>query len=411
MTKLFCGIDWAEHHHDIAIVDDTGVRVAKARISNDAAGLRALLELLASVGDHSGDPIPVAIEKPHGLLVACLRATGRQVFAINPYAVSRYRDRHGVARKKSDEQDALILANILRTDMAAHRPLPADSDLARAITVLARAQQDAVWDRIQLGQRIRSLLHDYFAAALQAFAHLPNGGLTKAEARLILALAPTPTQAAALTRGQLRAALKRAGRARYLDRDVERLHMIFHAEHMRLPDLIEQAMGHQLSAMLGQLEATCTAEQNLATCVEESFAQHPDAEIITSFPGVGSLVGARILAEIGDDRTRFADARGLKAYAGSAPVTRASGKSRHIMTRKVKNDRLAAAGYIWAFAALRPSPGARAHYDRRKAADDAHTAALRHLFNRMIGCLHHCLKTRRTYDESVAFPPRLAAVA
>ncbi|MFD8561878.1 transposase, partial [Streptosporangium canum] len=119
MAKLFCGIDWAEHHHDIAIVDDTGVRVAKARISNDSDGLRALLELLAGVGDHPDDPIPVAIEKPHGLLVACLRATGRQVFAINPYAVSRYRDRHGVARKKSDEQDALILANILRTDMAA----------------------------------------------------------------------------------------------------------------------------------------------------------------------------------------------------------------------------------------------------------------------------------------------------
>ncbi|MDP9865782.1 MULTISPECIES: IS110 family transposase [Streptosporangium] len=411
MAKLFCGIDWAEHHHDIAIVDDTGVRVAKARISNDAAGLRALLELLAGAGDHPDDPIPVAIEKPHGLLVACLRATGRQVFAINPYTVSRYRDRHGVARKKSDEQDALILANILRTDMAAHRPLPADSDLARAITVLARAQQDAVWDRIQLGQRIRSLLHDYFTAALQAFAHLRNGGVTRAEARVILAPAPTPARAAVLTRGQLRAALKRARRARYLDRDVERLHAIFRAEHMRLPDLIEQAMGHQLTALLGQLEAACTAEQNLATRVEESFAQHPDAEIITSFPGVGSLVGARILAEIGDDRTRFTDARGLKAYAGSAPVTRASGKSRHIMTRKVKNDRLAAAGYIWAFAALRPSPGARGHYDRRKAADDAHTAAPRHLFNRLIGCLYHCLQKRRTYDGSIAFPPHPAAVA
>jgi transposase len=100
LTKLFCGIDWAEHHHDIAIIDDTGARIAKARISNDADGLRALLELPAGVGDHSGDPIPVAIEKPHGLLVACLRATGRQVFAINPYAVSRYRDRHGVATSR-----------------------------------------------------------------------------------------------------------------------------------------------------------------------------------------------------------------------------------------------------------------------------------------------------------------------
>jgi transposase len=411
LAKLFCGIDWAERHHDVAIVEEGGTRVAKARITNDAVGLRALLELLADAGDRPDDPIPVAIEKPHGLLVASLRATGRKVFAINPYAVSRYRGRHGMAGKKSDEQDALTLANILRTDMAAHRPLPADSDLARAITVLARAQQDAVWDRIQLGQRIRSLLHDYYAAGLEAFAHLRNGGVTKAEASVILALAPTPARAAALTRGQIRAALKRAGRARHVEHDVERLRQIFRAEHMRLPDLVEEAMGRQLTALLGQLEAACDAEQNLATAVEEAFAQHPDAEIITSFPGVGSLVGARILAELGDDRTRFADARGLKAYAGSAPVTRASGRSRHIMNRKVKNDRLAAAGYVWAFAALRPSPGARAHYDRRRATDDAHTAALRHLFNRLIGCLYHCLQIRRTYDETTAFPPRLAAAA
>ncbi|ROO87648.1 transposase IS116/IS110/IS902 family protein [Actinocorallia herbida] len=411
MAKLFCGIDWAERHHDIAIVDDSGTRVAKARITNDAAGLRELLNLLAKVGDHAGEQIPIAIEKPHGLLVASLRTTGRQVFAINPYAVARYRGRHGASGKKSDEQDALTLANILRTDMTAHRPLPADSDLARAITVLARAQQDAVWDRTQLGQRIRSLLHDYYAAALEAFGHLRNGGVTKAEARVILALAPTPARAATLTRGQIRAALKRAGRARKVEEDVERLHQIFRAEHMRLPDLVEQAMGDQLTALLGQLEAACAAEKNLANAVEEAFTQHPDAEIITSFPGVGPLVGARLLAELGDDRTRFADARGLKAYAGSAPVTRASGRSKHIMNRKVKNDRLAAAGYLWAFACLRPSPGARAHYDRRRASNDTHTAALRHLFNRLIGCLYHCLQTRRTYEETTAFPPRLAAAA
>ncbi|REF00576.1 transposase [Thermomonospora umbrina] len=99
----------------------------------------------------------------------------------------------------------------------------------------------------------------------------------------------------------------------------------------------------ELAALIGQLEAACAAEQNLANAVEEAFRLHPDAEIIASFPGVGPLVGARLLAEVGDDRTRFADARGLKAYAGSAPVTRAGGRSQHIMNRKVKNDRLAAA--------------------------------------------------------------------
>ncbi|MCP2339269.1 hypothetical protein FHU30_004626 [Actinomadura rupiterrae] len=253
--------------------------------------LRALLTLLAEAGDSPEAPIPIAIEKQHGLLVASLRATGRRVFAINPYAVSRYRGRHSASNKKSDEQDAMALANILRTDMVAHRPLPADSDLARAITVLARAQQDAVWDRIQLGQGIRAVLHDYYAATLEAFAHLRNGGITKAEARVLLALAPTPRRATTLTRGQIRAALKRAGRARQVEQDVGRLCQIFRAYHTRLPDLVEQAMGRQLTSLLAQLEAACAAEQDLAAAVEEAFTQHPDAQTITNFPGVGPLVG------------------------------------------------------------------------------------------------------------------------
>jgi hypothetical protein len=316
--------------------------------------------LLAGAGDHPDEPIPVAIEKPHGLLVASLSTTGRKVFAINLYAVSRYRGRHGMAGKKSDEQDALTLVNIPHRH-GRHRPLLAGSDPARAITVLARAQQDAVWDRVQLGQRIRSLIHDYYAAGLEAFAHLRNGGITKAEAVSsspshppLPARPPSPADRSARHSNA-------PDESATLKQDLERLRRIFRAEHMRPPGLVEQAMGRQLAALLGQLEAACAAEQNLATAVEETFAQHPDAGIITSFPGAGSLAGARILAELGDDRTRFADARGLKAYAGSAPVTRASGRSLHIMNRKVENDRLAAAGYIWAFAALRPSPGARAH--------------------------------------------------
>jgi hypothetical protein len=144
ILKVFCGIDWAEAHHDLALVDDQGTLIAKRRISDDAAGFAALITLLADAGDSADDPIPVAIQTSRGLLIACLRATGRKVVAINPKAVDRYRDRYSVARKKSDAGDAFVLANILRTDITAHRPLPVDSELAQAIAVLARAQQDAV---------------------------------------------------------------------------------------------------------------------------------------------------------------------------------------------------------------------------------------------------------------------------
>jgi transposase len=405
---VFCGIDWAEDHHDTALVDHDGQILARQRITDDAAGLARLLDLLAQHGDSPGDPVPVAIETPRGLLVACLRATGRRVYPVNPMSVARYRDRHSVAGRKSDKGDAAVLANVLRTDMHAHRPLPADSELAQAVAVLARAQQDAVWDRTTAHNKLRSHLREYYPGFLAAFAGARDG-IMRPEARAILAAAPAPGDAARLTLTQLRALLRKAGRSRGIDAEAQRLREALRQEQMRQLPLVEQAMGRQSLALLRQLEAACTSASDLEQAATESFNQHPDAGIITSFPGIGALTGARVLAEIGDDRSRFQDARGLKAYAGAAPITRASGKSRSVTHRRVKNNRLAAAGYTWAFAALTASPGARAHYDRRKNAGDRHSAAQRNLFNRLLGCLHHCLAAGQRYDEATAFPNQAAS--
>src|SRR3954451_1848180 len=240
-------------------------------------------------------------------------------------------------------------------------------------------------------------------AILLAFA-TKRRGLLRPEARALLAAAPTPRTVARLTMGQLRAVLRRAGLQRGLDTESERLHHLLRADYLHHPPLVEEAFGHQTLALLRHLDTACANAEDLAAATAERFAQHPDAAIITSMPGLAALTGARVLAEIGDDRARFADARGLKAYAGSAPVTRASGKTTAVLHRRVKNQRLAGLGYLWAFAALTASPGARAHYDRRKAAGDRHIAAQRNLFNRMLGILHHCLATGTKYDELTAFP-------
>jgi transposase len=409
---VYCGIDWAEEHHDVALVDDAGTVLAQLRISDDAAGYQQFVELLAEAGDTAEQRIPVAIETSRGLLVSCLRATGRRVYAINPVAVARYRDRYSVSRKKSDRTDAVVLANILRTDMQVHRPLPLDSELVQAIAVLARAQQDAVWDRTQAHNKLRSLLREYYPTFLHAFRDA-RGGIMRAEARAVLAIAATPTQAAALTTDELAEALRRAGRQRGITAEAARLQQVLSTECLHQPSAVEQAMGRQALALLRALDTACRNAEDLATATEQVFDQHPDAEIITSFAGLGRLTGARVLAEIGDDRSRFADARAVKSYAGSAPVTRASGKSLIVMHRRVKNQRLAHAGHLWAFAALSASPGARAHYQRRRNAGDSHTAALRNLFNRLVGCLHHCLQHRHHYQENTAFipPPQLATAA
>ncbi|MFE2729487.1 transposase, partial [Kitasatospora sp. NPDC059327] len=348
---------------------------------------------------------PVAIETSRGLLVACLHATGRPVYAINPMAAARYRERHAVTRKKSDHLDAAVLANILRTDRASFRTMPADSELAKAIAVLARAQQDAVWDRTQAGNKLRSHLREYFPGFLAAFASTREG-LCHPVARELLAAAPTPEQAARLTRSQLRAAVRRAGRKRGIEAEADRLREVLRRPQMRQPPLVEQAMGRQALALLRQLNATCASADDLAKAAVEAFEAHPDAPIITSFPGLGSLSAARVLAEIGDDRSRFGDPKGLKAFAGAAPITRASGKSLAVMARKVKNQRLAAVGYVWTFSAITASPGARAHYDRRRDAGDRHSSAQRNLYNRLLGCLHYCLTNRTPYSEAMAFPTK-----
>ncbi|MFE5372533.1 IS110 family RNA-guided transposase, partial [Streptomyces mirabilis] len=395
---MYCGIDWAERTHDVALVDDSGQLLAKRHIADDAAGYRILPDLLAEYGDTEDNPIPVAIETSRGLLVAVLRTGKRQVFAINPMAAARYRDRHSVSRKKSDPGDALVLANILRTDMHAHRPLLQDSDLAQALAVLARAQQDATWNKQQCANQLRSMLREYYPAALDAFAKW-NNGLCRPEARELLKSAPTPTRAARLTRTQIQAALKRAGRKRGIEAEAERLREVFRAEWAHQPPLVEDPLGKQMQALLVQLEAACTAADDLAEAVEEAFPQHPDADVILSFPGLGIQLGARVLAEIGDDRQRFAGARGLKAYAGSSPITRASGKKSSITRRWVKNDRLNHAGYLWAFPAITASPGAKAHYRRRRDNHgDWHAAAQRNLFNRMLGQLYYCLQHHTLFE-------------
>jgi type II secretory pathway component PulJ len=355
--------------------------------------------------------IPVAIETPRGLLVAALRATGRSVYAINPMAVARYRERWTLARSTSDHTDALVLASILRTDAHAHRQLPRDSELVQAIAVLARAQQDATWRRTKAVQELRSLLREYYPGFLAAFARHGATNLASADARAVLAIAPTPAEAATLTRARIAAALRRGGRQRNIERLADTLHRALRQPHLRQQPRVEQALGAHALALLAMLNAAATGVDHLSDAVREAFHSHPDYTVITSFPGLGDLAGARLLGEIGDDRTRFTDARALRAYAGSAPVTRASGRSHIVTHRRIKNDRLATVGFSWAFMAITHSPAARAHYDRRRSSGDGHPAALRHLFNRFLGQLFHCLHTNQTFDPIKAFTTSQPAAA
>jgi transposase len=200
-----------------------------------------------------------------------------------------------------------------------------------------------------------------------------------------------------------RGSFTNAGRRRSIDAEATRLHTYFHTEQMRQPAPVEHAMGVALPGLVRQLDAICDALAELETFIDAAFLAHPDGRIISSVPGLGVALGARLLAEIGDDHSRFADGRGLKAFAGAAPVTRASGRSTFVHARRAKNNRMAAVGYVWALAAVRHDPHWEARYRARRAAGDRHVSALRKMFNSMLGKLHHCLSTGELYQADEAF--------
>jgi transposase len=395
---ITCGIDWAEGHHDVAVVNGIGERVATLRIDTGLTGFTELMTLLA---EHTDDPtgVSVAIETDKVLIVAALRAAGLDVYAINPRAVARYRERWGQAGGKSDRGDALVLANVLRTDRHLHRQLPAISDAGKAVKVLARQHQEAIWARQATVSRLRSLLIEYFPQALIAFPIL-----THQAALHILAAAPTPAAAGRLTRARVVALLRRAGRRNDPGLS-ERILLQLQTPALRQPPPVEAGYGHAVAAMLAVVTVMQNGIADLESALATELDQHPTAELLRSIPGLGPILGARVLAEIGDDTTRFATAQGLRAFAGTAPITKASGKSTVVRARHIRNRRLGDACHWWAFASITKSAGARAHYDRRRAAGDSHNAALRNLANKLLGRFWWCHTHNQPWREDAAWPP------
>lgn len=399
--RYFGGLDWGETHHDITVLDQNGMVAAQLRITDTADGLAELLAALRQVKRNRRD-IPIGIETGRGLLVAGLLKAGQPVVVLNPTQVARYRDRLTAQKKKSDRSDARLLAHILRVDGEAHRRLPASTPRAGAIRELARAHRKSVHDARYIAARLRSRLHEFFPAALQAWP--APGGLIRPDARTILAAAPTPGRAARLTHRRLEDLLAAAGRTRLIAEEADRLFHVFHRRALRQPAEIEDAMGHQTVALVAQLDVTIDNAARMLEQVEYLVDQHPQASIYRSMPGVGPVLAGRLLGELGDDPTRFATARDLRAYCAATPITWASGGSQRHSHRRNTNPILSEVGHLWAFAALTPSPGARALYDRRREAGDRHAAALRRLYARLLGSLHHCLRHNVAYSETRAFP-------
>jgi transposase len=402
---LLVGDDWAEDHHDVELMDQAGRTLARARLPEGAAGMA---RLHAMVGEQLGEDaetaeVRIGIETDRGLWVAALAAAGYAVYGVNPLQAARYRERHAVSGAKSDAGDAHILADMVRTDAYRLRPVAGDSDKAQAVKVVARTHKTLIWERTRHVQRLRHQLRDYFPAALEAYQDLAVAATLE-----LLARAPDPASARRLTTAQISAALKRA-RRRDIAAKTAAIRATLRSEQLTQPPAVTAAC----AAAVRALAAVITTLNQQITVMEGQvaahFNQHPDAEIISSQPGLGVVLGARVLAEFGDEPHRYATAKARKNYAATSPVTRQSGKKKTVTARHVHNDRLRDALDRQAFAALTPSPGARAYYDQLRARGLSHGAALRQLANRLVGILHGCLKTRTLYDEATAWPQQTSS--
>ena len=398
-AMIFVGVDWAEVHHDVCVLGEEGQVLGKRRV---AEGVAFLADLHSLVADHAEEPdqVIVGIETDRGLLVSALIAAGFEVYAINPMAASRYRDRHHVSGAKSDPGDAKMLADLVRTDRHNHRRVAGDSELAEAVKVLARAHQSAIWARQRQANTLRSALREYYPAALEAF----GTDLASSDVLAVLGVAPTPELGRQLSRSKLAAALRRAGRQRNVESRAEAIQAALRSDQLGQPAVLSGAYGRVTSSSVRMITQFNAEIAELEGALAEFFEQHPDAKIIRSLPGLGTILGARVLAEFGDDRTRYADGKSRRNYAGTSPITRASGKSWVVLARFARNRRLADALDQWAFCSLTQSEGARNYYDQLRSRDKTHRQALRQLANRWVGILHGCLDHQCLYDETIAWP-------
>jgi transposase/transposase IS116/IS110/IS902 family protein len=400
MTVVFVGDDWAEDHHDVHVMDVEGRRLASRRLLEGLDGIRGFHELVAGRVEDPGEVI-VGIETDRGLWVAALVSAGYQVYAINPLAASRYRDRHHLGGAKSDAADAKMLADLVRTDRHNHRLIAGDSSGVDAIRIIARGHQNLIWTRARQTNALRDALLQYFPAAVATFDDLADRDTVA-----VLAKAPTPAQAARLTTGQIQAALKRGGRQRNLQRRAAEIQAGLRRVELTAADPVADAFGATTIAAIAIIAELNRQIDQLENTLSERFSQHPDADIYLSLPGFGVVLGARALGEFGDDPNRYANAKSRRNYAGTSPLTIASGKKKAVVARYVTNKRLRDAFWRAAFSSLTRDAGCRTFYDQRRAAGDDHYKALRALSNHLAGILHGCLTHRTHYDEHLAWAHR-----
>lgn len=387
--RYLVGVDWAQAEHAVCILDPEAQALARFTIPHSAVGLSALVSRLRHFG--APEQISIALERPSGLLVDTLLEAGFHIVPVHPNALKASRPRYSAAQGKSDPGDAYILADLLRTDGHRFRPLVPLSDETRALRALVRTRDDLVAQRVALANQLRSLLDSFWPGAATVFADVDSP-----IALAFLARYPTPCSAEHLGEKRLAAFLARhayCGR-RPVSLLLARLRS---APTGRNGQAETEAKGELVRSLVAILQPLVAELQKLTATIEHAILEHHDGTLFTSFPRAGRVNAAQLLAEIGDDRSRFDSADHLAAEAGVVPITKASGKHRAVTFRWACNKRLRRALTCFADNSRHSSPWAATVYQRARARGCDHPHAIRILARAWCRILWACWQRHLPY--------------
>jgi transposase len=401
--KWFAGVDWATETHHCWVSDDRGQKLGEKAFAHSGAGLVEMQDYILSLTGSTPDKVFVAIEVPHGPVVESFMERGFRVHSINPKQLDRFRDRFSPAGAKDDSRDAHVLSDSLRTDPHCFRPLLPLDPLVIELREWSRMAEDLTAERTRLSNRLHGQLWRYYPQMLQLTDDIAAGWLLE-----LWALVPTPAKAQRVREITVARLLKQH-RIRRLDAS-QVLATLRQPAITVAAGTVEAATGH-IKILSQRLELVnrqiAEANQQLDRLTDRlaekgdgepgQKAEQRDVTILRSYPGVGRMVIATLLAEASDLLQRR-DYHGLRCLCGSAPVTKRSGKSKIVVRRLATNHRLVNAVYHWSRVAIQHDPPSRAKYDALRQRGHGHARALRSVADRILAVTCAMLENQTMFD-------------
>ncbi|GHO61625.1 mini-circle putative transposase for IS117 [Ktedonobacter sp. SOSP1-52] len=385
----FAGIDWADQHHDVVVIDEAGRKVAQLRVEHTPEGLNRLITFLRELAPL--EQIACILETNRGLLITALLEAGCILYPVNPKTVDRKRSASGA---KTDLIDAYLLAKHGRSELADLRRLEPDSPTIAELKALTRDQDSLIQSQTRLVNRLSACLKAYYPVALQLFTKLHQRS-----ALVFLQTYPTPQAAMSASLVEIEATLKKGGHTTPTQ-VASKIFATLHQPHLQADSITTRTKARLTLALIEQLLPLVKQLAEYDKAITDLFLTHADHSTFASLPGAGKRLAPRLLAEWGDDRQRYDEAASIAALAGTSPVPYESGNYARVHQRFACIKPLRNAFYQFAWQSTQQEAWAREYYDRKRKEGKSHSMAIRALANVWVRIVFAMWRQRQSYQRN-----------